>query len=178
MKREFGTQMGVDYRSKIECIDKPYAFIKFERQITKKKSEYRDFGSNKQLMKLNESLGEVQDIMRKNIDDLLLKGENLEQVGSKASALRDQSDMFRKNARYLSLQALVKQYAVLGIVGLFILLILGSKLGFFSSGLGFFGGAGSSAVDAAAAVGLEGVVNAASGGAVGGGSAAAAAGGG
>ncbi len=51
MKREFGTQMGVDYRSKIETIDKPYAFIKFERQITKKKSEYRDFGSNKQLSK-------------------------------------------------------------------------------------------------------------------------------
>ncbi len=122
-------------------------------------------------MKLNESLGEVQDIMRKNIDDLLLKGENLEQVGSKASALRDQSDMFRKNARYLSLQQLVKQYAVLGLVGLFILLILGSKLGFFSSGFGLFGGGGSSAsaaVDAAAAVGLEGVVNAASGGAVGG----------
>ena len=33
LKREFGTQVGVDYRSQIECIDKPYYFIKFERQI-------------------------------------------------------------------------------------------------------------------------------------------------
>lgn len=41
MRREFGTGVGIDYRSKIETIDKPYYFIRFERTIMKKQKEFK-----------------------------------------------------------------------------------------------------------------------------------------
>merc|ERR1719191_824677 len=75
LKREFGTG-SVDYRSHIETIEKPYYFIKFDRQITKKKNEYKDPSSTKSLNRLNENLTEVSSIMRQNIDDILSRGEN------------------------------------------------------------------------------------------------------
>ncbi|CAD7973885.1 unnamed protein product [Amoebophrya sp. A25] len=127
LKREFGTH-SVDYRSRIECIDKPYYFIKFERTIQRKQKEYRDPKSNSSLQKLSDSLVEVQSVMRQNLDDLIEKGEKLERVGAKASSLRDHSKSFRDNAKMLSLQALFRQYAVLGGIGIFILFILWWKL--------------------------------------------------
>merc|ERR1719230_2119885 len=94
LKREFGTG-SVDYRSHIETIEKPYYFIKFDRQITKKKAEYRDPNSSKALSRLNENLTEVSSIMRQNIDEILHRGENLEEVGKKAQNLKYESNKFK-----------------------------------------------------------------------------------
>merc|ERR1711920_468539 len=94
LKREYGTS-SVDYRSRIETIEKPYYFIKFDRQITKKKAEYRDPKSSKALGRLNENLTEVSSIMRQNINEILQRGENLEKVGQQARDLRDVSKDFR-----------------------------------------------------------------------------------
>lgn len=66
--------------------------------------------------------------MRRNLDELLEKGTKLEEVGAKASSLRDHSKSFKDNAKMLSLQALFRQYAVLGGIGFFILFILWWKL--------------------------------------------------
>merc|ERR1711920_688450 len=82
--REFGTG-SVDYRSHIDTIEKPYYFIKFDRQITKKKAEYRDPKSSKALGRLNDSLNDVSSIMRQNINEILQRGENLDSVGRKAN---------------------------------------------------------------------------------------------
>merc|ERR1719482_2687249 len=94
LKREFGSG-SVDYRSHIETIEKPYYFIKFDRQIQKKKLEYRDPSSSKALSRLNENLTEVSSVMRKNIDEILLRGENLDVVGKKASDLKFASKEFK-----------------------------------------------------------------------------------
>merc|ERR1719356_2374564 len=94
LQREFGTG-SVDYRSKIETIEKPYYFIKFDRQITKKKAEYKDTSSSKALGRLNENLTEVSGIMRQNIDDILKRGENLDTISDKARDLRDTSKRFK-----------------------------------------------------------------------------------
>merc|ERR1719356_644020 len=111
LKREFGTG-SVDYRSHIETIEKPYYFIKFDRQITKKKAEYRDPKSSKALSRLNESLGEVTNIMRQNIEEVINRGENLDDVGKKATNLRYASQEFAKTTRMLSFQTLVQKYGV------------------------------------------------------------------
>merc|ERR1719460_3116479 len=103
LKREFGTG-SVDYRSHIETIDKPYYFIKFDRQITKKKAEYRDPNSSKALGRLNENLTEVSSIMRQNIEEILHRGDNLESVGKKAQNLKFESNKFKGMSRMLSLQ--------------------------------------------------------------------------
>merc|ERR1719337_119938 len=110
LKREFGTG-SVDYRSHIETIEKPYYFIKFDRQITKKKAEYKDPSSSKALGRLNENLTEVSSIMRQNIEEILQRGENLSEVGKKASKLKYASKEFKGMTRTLALQTMVQKYA-------------------------------------------------------------------
>lgn len=127
LKREFGTG-SVDYRSHIETIEKPYYFIKFDRQITKKKSEYRDPNSSKALSKLNENLTEVSNIMRQNLDEILHRGENLQEVGRKANTLKDESKKFANQTRMLSFQTMVQKYGVPVVLGLVILIIICFKV--------------------------------------------------
>eukprot|EP00927_Polykrikos_kofoidii_P077371 TRINITY_DN74314_c0_g1_i1.p2 TRINITY_DN74314_c0_g1~~TRINITY_DN74314_c0_g1_i1.p2 ORF type:complete len:226 (-),score=53.51 TRINITY_DN74314_c0_g1_i1:47-724(-) len=123
LKREFGTG-SVDYRSHIETIEKPYYFIKFDRQITKKRVEYRDPSSSKALNRLNENLTEVTSIMRQNIDEILARGQNLEEVGKKGGKLKDASLTFKNTSRMLSFQTLVQKYMVPLVIGLVVLIII------------------------------------------------------
>merc|ERR1719230_2549227 len=109
LKREFGTG-SVDYRSHIETIEKPYYFIKFDRQITKKKNEYRDPKSSKALGRLNDNLTEVSSIMRENIDELLSRGEKLDDIGNKASNLAAESKKFKGMTRMLNYSTLIQKY--------------------------------------------------------------------
>jgi len=122
LKREFGTH-SVDYRSLIETIEKPYYFIKFDRVIQRKKTDYRDPRSNRALNKLNESLSEVTDIMRKNIDEIFLRGENLDEVSRKAEDLKTHSSQFATSARILRIQALIQKYTPIMVAGLILLFL-------------------------------------------------------
>mmetsp|Transcript_131879 Transcript_131879/g.328838 ORF Transcript_131879/g.328838 Transcript_131879/m.328838 type:complete len:226 (-) Transcript_131879:101-778(-) len=130
LKREYGTS-SVDYRSRIETIEKPYYFIRFDRQITKKKAEFRDPQSSKALGRLNENLTEVSSIMRQNIDEILKRGENLEDVGRKANDLKDSSKKFKNMTQKLSFHTMVQKYGVPVVIGLVVLLIISFK--FFKS---------------------------------------------
>jgi len=127
LKREFGTR-SVDYRSHIDTIEKPYYFIKFDRQIQKKRVDYRDPSSTKALNRLNENLTEVSSIMRQNIDEILHRGENLEDVGRKASNLKFASKEFVGMTRMLTLHTLMKKYGVLVVIVLVVLLVMYFKM--------------------------------------------------
>lgn len=48
-----------------------------DRTIQKKKQEFKDPQSGRALQKLNESLSEVTNIMRQNVEDILQRGEDL-----------------------------------------------------------------------------------------------------
>jgi len=133
LKREFGSSGAVDYRSHIETIEKPYYFIKFDRQITKKKAEYKDPSSSKALNRLNENLTEVSSIMRQNIDEILHRGDNLDTISDKARDLRDTSKQFKDTTRMLSFMTALQKYGVPLVIGLVVLLILWFKLGGSSS---------------------------------------------
>ncbi|EEA07490.1 synaptobrevin family protein [Cryptosporidium muris RN66] len=123
LKKEFGNKDG-DYRANIESIDKPYYFIKFDRIIQRCKSEYRDPRSSKSLQKLNDSLIEVTNIMKRNVDDILLRGENLNEVERKANDLKYASLEFSRAAKKLSLQALIQKYApFIALLTVFLLVI-------------------------------------------------------
>lgn len=127
LKREFGSG-GVNYQSCIETIEKPYYFIKFDRQITKKKVEYRDPSSTKSLNRLNENLTEVSSIMRQNIDEILQRGDNLDTISDKARNLRDTSKQFKDTTRMLSFMTALQKYGVPIVIGLVVLLIIWFKV--------------------------------------------------
>eukprot|EP00744_Colponema_vietnamica_P020540 GILI01029211.1.p1 GENE.GILI01029211.1~~GILI01029211.1.p1 ORF type:complete len:225 (+),score=50.72 GILI01029211.1:83-757(+) len=127
LKREYGTG-SVNYRSQIETIERPYAFIKFDRFISTKKQDYKDPRSNKALAKLNEDLQEVQNIMRQNIDEILSRGENLDVIGSKATSLRAETKVFDTQAKYLNLQSLWEKYGPCTVVFFVVMLVLFLRL--------------------------------------------------
>lgn len=126
LKLEFGTG-STDYMSKIETVERPYYFVKFDRTIQKRKRELRDPESSGALQKLNESLAEVHSIMKENVNEILQRGEDLMQVGEKAENLKITSSQFARQAKYLSFQALLQQYLPIVTVSAVVLLVLGYK---------------------------------------------------
>ena len=93
------------------------------------------------LDKLNDDLQDVTRIMTKNMEELLWRGDSLDSmwllplcprivtrniiVGMShlSSSLRSESEKYRKAARNINIQAMLRQYAPLGAV-IFILIIL------------------------------------------------------
>ncbi|KAF8817869.1 synaptobrevin family protein, partial [Cardiosporidium cionae] len=129
LKREYGTH-SMDYRSLIETIEKPYYFIKFDRIIQKKKQDYRNPNSSKALQKLNEGLTEVSNIMRRNITDILERGERLDEIGRKAMNLKDASTKFKGISKTLMLQAWMQQYVPVLVITIVVLIIIAWKVFF------------------------------------------------
>jgi vesicle transport protein SEC22 len=73
---------------------------------------------------LNEDLNEIQSIMRKNIDEILNRGEKLDQVSNISNDLRSKSKDFKWGTKKLTLQARLQQYGpmVVGATLFFIIL--------------------------------------------------------
>uniref|UniRef100_A0A7S0N5R7 Longin domain-containing protein n=1 Tax=Pyramimonas obovata TaxID=1411642 RepID=A0A7S0N5R7_9CHLO len=122
LQREFWTQN----HSQVETVARPYAFIKFDTFIQKTKRLYMDTRTTRNLNKMNEELAEVQQIMTRNIQDVLGQGERLDHVSRMSSNLASESKQYERRARDLSRQALIRKYIplaiVLGLVLLFVLL--------------------------------------------------------
>lgn len=93
------------------------------------------------LDKLNDDLHDVTRIMTKNMEELLWRGDSLDStwlsvqetmicntlcglgMSHLSSSLRSESEKYRKAARNINIQAMLRQYAPLGAV-IFILIIL------------------------------------------------------
>lgn len=92
------------------------------------------------LDKLNDDLQDVTRIMTKNMEELLWRGDSLDRtyLGAQSHSLlnlhvgmshmsanlRTDSEKYRKAARNINLQALLRQYAPLGAIGLIIILFI------------------------------------------------------
>ena len=124
LKRVLGSTGSVDYRSYIDTITKPYYFIQFDRTIQRKRSDYKDPSSNKAMSKVTEGLTEINSIMKKSLDEMLQRGEALEDVGRRADDLKEASKKFAKQAYNLNLQALLRQYGMIAALLLFFVLII------------------------------------------------------
>lgn len=112
LMRTFGTG-SVNHRSQIDTIEKPYYFVKLDRQILKKVTQYRDPASSQALNRLHAQLTQVSGIMQHNIDEILSRGENLENVSRKAQHLSYASQDLKVTAKQLAVQALVKKFGAL-----------------------------------------------------------------
>lgn len=63
------------------------------------------------LDRLNSDLQDVTRIMTKNMEDLLWRGDSLEQMSTMSSSLRDESLKYRKAAKKINFDAMLRQYA-------------------------------------------------------------------
>lgn len=112
---------------------RPYAFVKFDTFIQRTKRLYLDprgaeasglGGGSSGLDQLNEDLRDVTQIMTKNMEDLLWRGDSLDRMSTMSSSLRDESLKYRKQARQINLDALYRKWAPVGVMGILFFVVI------------------------------------------------------
>ena len=103
---------------------RPYAYAEFERFLDRTKKTYQDSRAQDNLHRLNDELKDVTQVMTKNIEDLLYRGDSLEKMGDMSSRLREDSAKYKRAAVRINWELLLKQYGPFGALGLIILIFL------------------------------------------------------
>lgn len=115
------------WREALATTARPYAFIKFDLVIQRRRKEFVDPTSRQNTTKLNEDLADIQSIMRKNINEVLNRGEKLENVSNISNNLVAESKKFKWGAKKLTWQAMVNQYGPIVAAGVFVVFVLYMK---------------------------------------------------
>ncbi|KAL1412854.1 SNAP receptor [Vanrija albida] len=128
---ELSKEFQRSYGDKIDAATRPYAFMGFDTFISKTTRLYRDSrsltqkaGPSSQLDQLNENLQDVTRIMTKNMEDLLWRGDSLDRMSHLSTSLRSESAKYRKAARRINIDALIRKWAPVGGIGFFVILFI------------------------------------------------------
>eukprot|EP00543_Licmophora_paradoxa_P008661 CAMPEP_0202453202 /NCGR_PEP_ID=MMETSP1360-20130828/11223_1 /ASSEMBLY_ACC=CAM_ASM_000848 /TAXON_ID=515479 /ORGANISM="Licmophora paradoxa, Strain CCMP2313" /LENGTH=162 /DNA_ID=CAMNT_0049072229 /DNA_START=79 /DNA_END=567 /DNA_ORIENTATION=+ len=118
---ELVKEFGHDWRSEVDTTARPFRFIHYDPIIQRKQREYKDVrggaangsannNNNNNNNQLNNDLSDIQNIMRKNIDEILNRGERLDHVSNISNELQQKSKDFKWGAKKLTWQARLQQY--------------------------------------------------------------------
>lgn len=113
----------ISFKNRGEMI-RPYQFMSFETFISKSKKIYADSRAKDGLHEINNQLNDVKNIMNKNINDLLNRGENLNNLQDLSTSLREQSIKYKKYAKKINWDLFIKQYAPVVVVALVVFLLI------------------------------------------------------
>ncbi|PNS14452.1 hypothetical protein CAC42_3738 [Sphaceloma murrayae] len=114
----FQTHRDTEYRS---ATLRPYAFNDFDTFIQRTKKSYENPRASGNLDKVQAQLKETTQIMSKNLEDLLYRGDSLERMGTMSSELRDASKKYKRAAVRINWELLLKQYGPFAALGFIIL---------------------------------------------------------
>ncbi len=103
---------------------RPYAFMEFDTFVGRTRALYADSRAARNLGRLNDELRDVAQVMTKNIEDLLYRGDSLDRMGELSSRLRDDSRKYRRAAVRVNWDLLVRQYAPVAALVLFVLVFV------------------------------------------------------
>lgn len=103
---------------------RPYAFVQFDGFMQKTTRLYQDARASQNLDKLNAELQDVTKVMTKNIEDLLYRGDSLDRMSDLSSNLRMESKKYRRVARKVNLEAMLRQNAPIIVVVALLLLFI------------------------------------------------------
>lgn len=121
---ELTREHGQDWRQHVATAGRAYAFLKFDRQIQRLTREYADPTTKQNSSKLAEELSDIQNIMRRNIQEVLDRGERLENVSRISSKLVSDSKRFKWGAKKLNLMDAWKTYAPFVLAALILILVI------------------------------------------------------
>ena len=108
---------------------RPFQFIHYDPIIQRKQRDYRESNTNNaSRSQLSEDLTEIQSIMKKNITEILNRGEKLDSVSSMSHELRSKSKDFKWGTKRLTWQARIQQYGPMVVGFMIVVLILYVKL--------------------------------------------------
>lgn len=124
---ELSKEFATTYGPKVETIRKPYAFVGFDTFMSKTARLYRDTRTAtgpSGLDQLNDDLRDVTSIMTKNMEELLWRGDSLDRMSQLSTSLRSDSEKYRKAAKKINFDAMLRQYGPIGAVGFLFILII------------------------------------------------------
>nr|XP_033771712.1 vesicle-trafficking protein SEC22b isoform X1 [Geotrypetes seraphini] len=115
------TEFDEQYGKKVLTVTRPYSFIEFDTFIQKTKKSYVDSRARRNLGSINTELKDVQRIMVANIEEVLLRGETLSALDTKANDLSSLSKKYRQDAKYLNMRS---TYAKVAAVAVFFVMLI------------------------------------------------------
>eukprot|EP00697_Spironema_sp_BW2_P013277 gnl/Spiro4/3302_TR1611_c0_g1_i1.p1 gnl/Spiro4/3302_TR1611_c0_g1~~gnl/Spiro4/3302_TR1611_c0_g1_i1.p1 ORF type:complete len:230 (-),score=48.98 gnl/Spiro4/3302_TR1611_c0_g1_i1:26-664(-) len=86
------------YGSQVESTTRPYAFVKFNNEMKRKKELYSD---TQNIDKIRSELQDVHDIMIKNIEEVLDMGTRIEVMDDVSGTLINEAARFGRGAKML-----------------------------------------------------------------------------
>jgi vesicle transport protein SEC22 len=119
LRREFLQSYG----AKVAGATRPYEFIRFDTFIQKTKKLYVDSRTQRNLDKLNVELRDVQNIMTRNINEVIGRGERMENITQKSTHLTMESKRYSAQAKHANRMRIVKQYIPFVVVVAFVLVV-------------------------------------------------------
>lgn len=117
----------IKWRLQVDQAARPFQFIHYDPLIQRKQREYRD-QRPQQKTQLNEDLSEIHSIMRKNIDEILDRGQKLDHVSNISHELRTKSKDFKWGTKKLAWQARMQQYGPMAVGATIVLIVLYVKV--------------------------------------------------
>ena len=128
IKTEFLNALYAEYqdnwRNQIDTASRIYQFIKHDKLITEKRKEYMDVNSMRASAKLNSEVEDISSIMRQNVQQLLNRGEKLDNIRQTSSRMVDESKKYKNKAKKLAFQALIQQYIPVAVVAIIVVFML------------------------------------------------------
>lgn len=104
------THRDTEYRS---SALRPYAFNDFDTFMQRTKKSYENPRATNNLDKVQAQLKETTQIMSKNLEDLLYRGDSLDRMGQMSSDLRESSKKYKRAAVRINWELLLKQVCLL-----------------------------------------------------------------
>mmetsp|Transcript_27490 Transcript_27490/g.88807 ORF Transcript_27490/g.88807 Transcript_27490/m.88807 type:complete len:224 (-) Transcript_27490:266-937(-) len=115
----FIDDLGRDWQSAVELAARPYAFIKFDKTLQRKRKEFADPDARANQAKIDEDIADITSIMKRNIDEVLNRGEKLDRLVETSSNLKDEAHKYKWGAKKYNAMVLWQQYAPL-VAGAFV----------------------------------------------------------
>jgi len=108
----------------LELAARPYQFIKFDPYLQRKQREFVDPSSKQNTSKLNSDLADIHSIMTKNIQEVLNRGEVLDNLSTISSNMVSESKKYKWGAKKLTWQAMLNQYGPIAAMIFFVVFVL------------------------------------------------------
>ena len=122
LHRDYGES---NWRMEVDTASRYYHFIKYEPKIGMKRREYMDPSSMRASAKLTSEVEDISNIMRQNVQQLLNRGEKLDNISQKSNRMVDESKKYKDKARKLAFQALIQQYVPMIVISVIVIVMLG-----------------------------------------------------
>lgn len=103
------THKDTEYRS---STLRPYAYNDFDTFIQRSKKSYENPRASENLDKIQAQLRETSQIMSKNLEDLLYRGDSLDRMSTLSSDLKDASRKYKRAAVRINWELLLKQVSL------------------------------------------------------------------